>query len=176
MSPRSIYIFLVLLACNSLFAQEISGSYDALDKLPDWVRRNLDRNSSGIDLTIEESTNPFYLEADFNGEGKLDIALFVRNNENKKTGIWFLHGEDRDSHLVGAGIKIEKLDSFDWMDIWKVYRYKTAEKTIFTKTFDIAGSETVKLPNIAISVSQSEGSPNLIVWDGKEYIWIHTGD
>jgi hypothetical protein len=161
---------------NCLFAQEISGSYDALDKLPDWVRRNLDRNNSGINLTIEESVNPFYLEADFNGEGKLDIALFVRNKDNEKTGIWILHGEDRDSHLVGAGIKIEKLDSFDWMDIWKVYRYKTAEKTIFTDNFDIAGSETVKLPNIAISVSQSEGASNLIVWDGKKYIWIHTGD
>ena len=36
--------------------------------------------------------------------------------------------------------------------------------------------DQIKLENIAISVSASEASDNLIVWNGKEYEWIHTGD
>lgn len=66
-------------------------------------------------------------------------------------------------------------DDWNWLEVWKVYRSKTAEKTTFSDSYEIAGSETVQLQNVAIEVSASESASNLIIWNGEEYEWIHTG-
>lgn len=77
---------------------------------------------------------------------------------------------------MGAGQIFHKMDQFNWIDVWKVYRNKTAERTVFSDNFDIGGSEMITLSNLAIQVAPSEGSYNLIIWDGQKYVWIHTGE
>jgi hypothetical protein len=120
--------------------------------------------------------NPFYLEADYNGDGHLDIAFLVKNRSNQKRGILIIHGKLNESYLLGAGNSFEdKGDDWNWLEVWQVYRSKTAEVTTFTDTFDIDGSETVELKNTAIYVSMSESAGNLLMWNGTEYEWIHTG-
>lgn len=58
----------------------------------------------------------------------------------------------------------------------KIYRKTTALKTTFKPDGDIDGDVEISIPNIAISVASSESPPNLIVWNGEKYEWIHTGD
>ena len=46
--------------------------------------------------------NPFYLRGDFNGDGKPDIAIVVRNKQSGKVGIALCHGGKNEVFLVGA--------------------------------------------------------------------------
>ncbi|KYG73015.1 hypothetical protein AWN68_09995 [Roseivirga echinicomitans] len=125
---------------------------------------------------VDSGLNPFFLEADFNGDGYLDLALRVIDKETDKIGILIIHGKTLDTHLLGAGSNFGSGgDDYKWMKVWKLYRGKWAYKTTFTENGDIDSSEEIKLSNIAISVAQSEGASNLIVWNAGKYEWIHTG-
>jgi len=49
-----------------------------------------------------------YLEADFNGDGSLDIALPLRQIKDGKAGFAIIHQENLEMHILGAGIAIKK--------------------------------------------------------------------
>lgn len=163
-----------LLFWANLNAQSLDASFEILEQLPNSFKNSA--TSSELTFNIKEDLNPFYLEADFNGQGKLDVAICISEPSTNKQGILIQHGEDRTYYILGAGRTFNDMDNFHWMEVWKVYREKTAERTTFTADFDIEGSETVALSNVAIQVSSSESSYNLITWDGTNYIWIHTGE
>ena len=172
---RFILTFIgTLIFSANLNAQVLNASYETLEQLPNSFKNGA--ISSVVTYNIKENMNPFYLEADFNGQGTLDVAICIFEQSTKKQGILIQHGEDRSFVVLGAGLTFNDMDNFNWMDVWKVYREKTAERTTFTADFDIEGSETVTLSNIAIQVASSESSYNLITWDGTKYIWIHTGE
>lgn len=172
----SICALFVIGILNS-YSQDIEfARFELRENLPDWISPQLDDLKIGKKLSVDGGLNPFYLEADFNGDKFLDIALFVSEKESNKKGILIIHGKTLTLNLIGAGNKFGKVDDFNWMKVWKVFREETAFRTIFKENFDIEGSEEVKLKNIAISVAPSEGTYNLIVWNGEKYEWIHTGD
>lgn len=160
------------------FAQKIEfQDFNLRENLPDWINFSLERIKNDRVLIIDRTLNPFYLESDFNGDGILDIAMFVIDKQSKKKGVLIIHGNSFDKFLLGAGQKFGNGgDDFSWMDVWKIYRKSTAEETIFNKDFDIEGSKTIQIKNTAISVSSSEGASNLILWKDGKYCWIHTGD
>lgn len=168
-----VFIGTLFLSAN-LNAQILNASYETLEQLPNSFKNRA--TVEGITFNIKEDINPFYLEADFNGQGELDVAICITEPSTKKQGILIQHGEDRTFYVLGAGQIFNEMDNFNWMDVWKVYREKTAEQTTFTENFDIEGSETVTLTNIAIQVASSESSYNLITWDGTKYTWVHTGE
>lgn len=145
------------------------------ENCPLWVRVG----SFGLnsDFIVTRDLNPFYLEADFDGGGKPDVALFVKERITEKRGILIIHFETKQFFHLGCGKDIgHGGDDWKWIDVWKIYREKTAERTLFKDNNDIDGSETVELANVAIEISRSEASSNLIMWDGSNYRWIHTGD
>lgn len=159
---------------GTLHAQILKSPFEVMEQFPNSYQRP--SQETGKVYHINEGMNPFYLEADFTGDGTLDVAFAVIDVATQKQGILIQHGEDHTYHVLGAGIPFHVMDNLDWMDIWKVYREKTAEITLFSEDFDIIGSETVPLNNPAIEVSQSEASYNLITWDGNQYVWVHTGE
>ena len=173
---RLIILSFFSIILTSSYSQTIEFSdFDLGQNLPDWV--SFEKVMLKKVLNIDRTLNPFYLEEDFNGDGKLDIAIFVSENETDKKGILIIHGETFESYLLGAGRQFGSgKDNFSWLKVWKPYRKSTAQKTTFNPNGDIDSSIEIKLENIAISVSASESPSNLIVWTGKEYKWIHTGD
>ena len=173
---KLFYVLILLLTVKLCNAQTLD--YENLllrENMPDWMlfnKINLDK-----DLIVDNSVNPFYLEADLNGDRNLDIALIVKEKSTNKKGILIIHGNSYNKYLLGAGVKFGNGgDDFEWLEVWKLCRDSVVYKTIFSENFDIEGSEPVKIQNIAISVAPSEGSSNIIVWNGTEYEWIHTGD
>jgi hypothetical protein len=169
-----VTLIISLIFCVNINAQTLNASYETLEQLPNSFKNRA--ISTDVSYNIKEDMNPFYLEADFNGQGELDVAICILEPTTNKQGILIQHGEDHSYHILAAGQTFNKRDNLDWIDVWKVYRKRTADQTIFADNFDIEGSETVKLENIAIQVAPSEGSYNLITWDGTKYIWIHTGE
>jgi hypothetical protein len=158
------------------YSQSLTADLVTIEKLPDWVSSDLVESSAGQAYRIDIAMNPFYLEADFNNEGMTDIAIFVRNSQTGESGIIIKHQEDKSTHILAAGQTFNKMTDLDWMDFWKLYQKPYADKTTFTDDHDIDGNERIEINYTAIEVGQSEGSSNLIIWDGQQYSWIHTGD
>jgi hypothetical protein len=50
--------------------------------------------------------NPSYLEGDFNGDGKMDPAVLVKERSTEKLGIAIVHGTTKKVTILGAGIGI----------------------------------------------------------------------
>lgn len=169
----SILTFVLLV--SNLNAQHLEfESFSLEENIPTWCRSV--ELKDNINVNVIGTINPFYLEADYNGDSVKDIAIIVKEKSSKKRGILIIHGATYSTYLIGAGNKFGSGgDDYYWMDVWKLYKKSIAHKTIFSESFDIIGSEPVKLNHIAIEIASSEGSSNLIVWDGNQYVWIHTG-
>jgi FG-GAP repeat len=59
--------------------------------------------------------NPSYLEGDFNGDGKTDVAVSNKERASGKLGIVIVHGATGKVPILGAGIG-NGGDDFEWMD------------------------------------------------------------
>lgn len=121
------------------------------------------------DYAYDARINPFYLHADFNGDGKPDMAVLVRNRTSGAKGIAFsLSG--RDAFVIGAGVPWEPgFENFDWMDAWQVQRKGNVAK-------GATGEGPPKLKGDAILAIKTESASGLIWWDGKRFRWYQQGD
>ncbi len=54
-------------------------------------------------LSFEMAMNPFYLRGDFDGDGKSDVAVWIRRDEDGRRGLVIVHGSLDAVHLFGAG-------------------------------------------------------------------------
>jgi hypothetical protein len=114
--------------------------------------------------------NPSYLEGDFSGDGKKDVAVFIEERATGKLGIAIVHGTTGKVTIQGAGIGIGNGgDDFAWVDSWQVY----------SKTHPAHVSGEANVPHLrgdALLVEKSEAASALIFWNGKRYVWSQQGD
>lgn len=151
--------------------------YKLRECLPDWVVPITEQIKIAKTVYVDGTINPFFLEADFNGDSEFDIALFVKEKTTDKKGILIIHGKSFKTYLIGAGEKFAHIgDNFEFLEIWKIYREKEAALTIFADNGDIEGNKTIEINLPAILVAASESSSNLIIWEKDKYVWLHTGD
>lgn len=138
--------------------------------LPYWAEEQL---NSAQDFQQSSFLTPSFLQSDFNGDGKTDIAIPVVNDE--KFGIAFFLKDDS-VFVAGAGNSFGPGgDNFSWADEWEVFEKEKTYQITFKENGDIDGEEEVLLENPAISIRQSEGSGGLIYFNGEKFIWIHQG-
>jgi len=142
---------------------------------PEWVLNPSIQITSKV--IVNDDLNPFYLVADFNGQGQSDVAFSVRHKVNGKRGILIVHQETRRGYVLGAGTEMDAGgDDWKWLEVWKIYDKPWAYATLFSDDYDIVGDERVALKHIGLEISSSEAASNLVVWDGLKYVWIHTGE
>ena len=129
-----------------------SPSPGAIRSVPDTVKKALTNSSTGKKHDLSFHVNPSYLEGDFDGDGKMDAAVLVKERSTGKLGIAIVDGQTGKVAILGAGIGIGNGgDDFEWMDSWQVY----------SKTRN---------------VEESEAASALIYWNGKRYVWSQQGD
>ena len=147
-----------------------SPSPGAIRDMPDAVKKALTNGSAGKKYDFSFRINPAYLEGDFNGDGKADVAVLVRERSTGKIGVAIVSGTTGKVTILGAGIGIGNGgDDFEWMDSWQVYSKTGADHAV---------SET-SAPHFrgdALLVEKSEAASALIYWNGKRYVWSQQGD
>jgi hypothetical protein len=135
--------------------------------IPKVIDRAIANESLSKKYELSYRMNPFYLRGDFNGDGKIDVAVLIKQRSTGKIGIAIINGANDKITIVGAGTAIGNGgDDFEWMDSWEIY------------SKDQLASETSvpKLRSDALLVSRSEAASALIYWNGKRYSWRQQGD
>jgi hypothetical protein len=149
--------------------------YFELKPLPDYAQEKF-KNFSAT-YSLGDGLPQQFLEADFSGDKKVDVAVWVKQKDNGKKGILFFVDGVADPIVVGAGNELGHAgDDFKWAGIWEVVDAKLTEETTFSEEGDVNGSKPVTLEHPAISLREVEGSGGLIYFDGKTFTWIHQGD
>jgi len=147
-----------------------SPSPGAIRNVHDTVKKALTNGSTGKKYDLSFHVNPSYLKGDFNGDGKMDAAVLVKERSTCKLGIAIVHGATGKVTIFGAGIAIGNGgDDFEWMDSWRVYSK--------TRAAHAAGETSVpQLRGDALLVEKSESASALIYWNGKRYVWSQQDD
>ena len=138
--------------------------------VPETVKRAIANGSLAKDYDVSFHMNPFYLRGDFKGDGKIDLAVLVKQRSSGKLGIAIIHGEMDKVTILGAGVGLGNGgDDFEWMDSWQVYPKD--------RVIPRAGETIVpRLHGEALLVAKSEAASALIYWNGKRYVWFQQGD
>lgn len=113
------------------------------------------------------------ITADFNGDGKLDQAVF--ENNNLTSGIIIHHGGSGTNVVIGFGEPFAHLTDFNWVDYWGlVYDSETYE--IVIEDNNSINDRRVKLDHPSIVVRKEEVGGGLITFKDGKYVWIHQSD
>lgn len=146
------------------------------ERLPDWLlKSNL---FNGIKLKneyqLDNRLNPLYLEADYNGDGNIDIAIPIKEIKTKKAGFVIIHGTSNKFYIIGAGVKVKNglSDDMDYINIWKVNRKKINEAGLEENTGTGAKGELI-INNPSLQIEKSELGGGQIYWNGNEYAYFH---
>jgi hypothetical protein len=159
-------IFLVI-ACET--ARDVLYAHQSVD-IPPAASGAF--KTTGLDRQYDFSSHlkPAYLQGDFDGDGKPDTAILVKNKSNGKIGIAVCHSSTNKILLIGAGSEFGNGgDNFDWMDIWRVTAKAAAVKKL-------GKTAAALLKGDALHVEKSESASALIYWTGRKYVWRQQGD
>jgi hypothetical protein len=141
-----------------------------LHEIPEAIQRAITNGSLAKGYDVSFGVHPFYLRGDFNGDGKIDAAVLVKQRSTGKIGIAIVHDSAKKVTILGAGTAIGNGgDDFQWMDIWQVYSKTRAAK-------DRAETKVPHVRGDALLVGKSEAASALIYWNGKRYVWFQHGD
>jgi len=156
-------------------------SVNAQSTLPTWFVNSCRQLKLFRQYKPVDFLNHAFIQADFNGDGKIDVAALTIEKKTGKKGIIIIHAGNNQYFILGAGSSFGNgSDDFKWARGWKIHKEKFAYKTTFDKSGDILGSRKFKLIRPAIFIyDEEDGEPNsggIIYWNGKKYIWIHQGE
>jgi hypothetical protein len=128
--------------------------------------------SQKLDATYQVSRhlNPCYLQGDFDGDCRTDIAVLVKRSSDQKVGIAVLLRKSDRVHFLGAGTSLGNGgNDFRWMDMWQVY----AKGPV---SIGVGETASIQLNGDALLVEKSESASGIIYYDGSAFHWYQQGD
>ena len=153
---------------TAVFAAELD--FVTLSSLPPQVRDAFEKSPNAKRYQLSAHINPFYLHGDFNGDGRWDTALLIKERSSSKNGIAIYHGRSNRLIIVGAGQDWGNgSDDFPGLDAWQVFHRGPVGK-------GADGKAPPKLRGDALMVIKTESASALIYWNGTRYAWYQQGD
>ncbi|MCC7708306.1 hypothetical protein [Janthinobacterium sp. GW460W] len=166
MNGRSMAVTLVL-ACAAGMAGAQALPPQA--QLPVWATQQLDSLAKREAIEVNARVNPFVLRGDFDGDGKGDLAILIKNKDSKKEGIVFLFRQKTAPLIVGAGHALSSGgDDFAWLEVWQVEDKGSRQHSYHEKSLSL------KTDGIVVA---KEGSASALIYikSGKA-AWQQQGD
>jgi hypothetical protein len=94
-------------------------NYFELKPLPESAEEKFRKYASTY--TLGDGLSQQFLEADYSGDGKQDIAIWVEQKSDGKKGILFFFEGQTEAIIVGTGTEIGSAgDDFKWAGIWEL--------------------------------------------------------
>jgi hypothetical protein len=165
----------------SVFATAQELTFPQESSIPEWVAPAFKQSRLSNRYVFSSRLNPFYQRGDFDGDGKQDIAIWIRELKTNKVGVAILNRRTEQISIIGAGNMIvdragkalwarsDGGDSLDVIDAWYVYEKGTVEQGVGE------GSPPI-LKGDALMLIKTESASALIYWTGKRYVWYQQGD
>ncbi len=131
MKTRLTQITLIILILSfPIFASD-TFTEARYDDLPKGVYTALVGSGFFDSYEVYFEMSPFFQRGDFNGDGEFDIAIQVICKTSRKRGIVFLHNNDLNYHIIGAGKKFGDLgDDFSWLKKWRIDSYSLQQSRV----------------------------------------------
>jgi len=112
--------------------------------------------------------------ADFNGDGKVDKAVFKK--EKNTSGIIIKHGGTNEEVRLCFGKPFANMTDFDWVDFWGIVKDKETFEIVIDENSEIVDDRTISLENPSIVVRKEEVGGGIITFKNGKYEWIHQSD
>jgi len=139
--------------------------------LPEWACNAAFEAKLHKQYDIYSRINPFFINADFNGDGLLDIAIWVTEKKSKKLGIVVLHNGNKLPFVMGAGkVWEERGDDFKYLDMWSTI----PKGEVFDSGYE--ANRRVQLQGDALILTKSDSASFAIYWDGTKYVSYQLSD
>lgn len=141
-----------------------SGPAESLlrESLPPWGRKALEAPAFAEKYALENRLNPFFQQGDFDGDGRLDVAVLITERSSGKHGVALVRRAAAAPVVVGAGRDFGNGgDDWSWMDVWRI---------------EDGATTTPGKPRHELLAEKSESGGGLIWWDGRAFRWRQAGD
>jgi hypothetical protein len=143
--------------------------FSTASSLPRVVAQRVDHTALA-DYTLSAHLNPYYLQADLDGDGQRDAAVLIKHKVSGKVGIAVFHAGQPAPIVLGAGkFTGNGGDDFSWMDAWQIRDRGAVGRG------SGEGAPPV-LKGDAILVIKTEAASGLLHWTGSDYAWYQQGD
>jgi hypothetical protein len=174
-------ILLVFFTLPSVLATAQELTFPQESSIPEWVAPVFEQFGLSNRYVFSSRLNPFYQRGDFDGDGKQDFAIWIRELKSNKVGIAIINRRTEKISIIGAGNMIVNRvgkaiwarsdggDSLDVIDAWHVYEKGIVEQGVGE------GSPPI-LKGDALMLIKTESASGLIFWTGKSYAWYQQGD
>jgi hypothetical protein len=151
-----------LLAARAAGAQAPADEALIRQSLPAWGHMTLDAPAFAAKYSLESRLNPFFQQGDFDGDGRLDLAVLIVEKASGKHGVALLRRGAAAAVVVGAGRDFGNGgDDWGWMDVWRIEEAAGARPGVVRHD---------------LRVEKSESGGGVIGWDGHAFRWRQAGD
>jgi hypothetical protein len=155
---KYFFAFSIFFVCVPSRAQDTL----TVKRIPAWANSVLENSSIASNYKVSDKINPFYLEADFNGDELMDIVFFIESKTDGKHGIVIINRGTNNIFVLGAGKDLGMGSDISWCNTWFVYR----DKWIYNFN-DKKKKFSIRYPGIEIV--KSETTSAVVYWDGRRY-------
>jgi len=137
-------------------------------QLPAWAAKPWAAAAAANRLEAFAGVNPFYQRGDFDGDGRADLAILVREKASGKIGILVLHRAGKPV-LLGAGRSFGNGgDDFAWVDQWTVDDGGVSRRS--------GADPSTRLSADALWVAKEGSASAVIRYRNGKYVWLQQGD
>ena len=151
---------LLLFACSLNIETKPAVEIEPTD-LPKWTWPALNKQSFQEKYALYLNINPFYLQADFDKDGFLDIAVLIKDKASGNLGVALLRQAESKVTVFGAGVKKTfGGDNWEWLRTWKTEAVLPAGSGVRP-----TGAVLILFPQ-----DKNQNAPWLF-WNGQNWQW-----
>jgi hypothetical protein len=113
--------------------------------------------------------NPFYLHADFDGDGRRDTAVLIQHSATNQNGMAVFHANRQAPFILGSGPAVEGTGYASVFNSWQVMVRGPVQM----------GADETPPPTLkgdALVLSKLEASSVIMYWTGSAYATYWQGD